>query len=276
MSALISLASKYTSANPFPVGDFAKPDVRWAVLWAKYLSAKAVVDQLDKTGYSKTNAATASQKLTTFAEQNADSWIPESVSRLISTTVKTPISSRDLRDLILNQFFAAAEAMRLHEVDRASKLIAQGIMSNDELIRDFSARLRIFSVIEDLNKKKALESIKGVYSPVPLGEPITIGISAAVLAVVLALIVVAGIVACIVMMYEIERKNQFAREQCRINPNSLACVQAVKELSSVSKGITEMGGDILKYVLIGGAIYLGANMLLAKAQGAAISRAIRR
>lgn len=276
MSALISLASKYTSANPFPADDFSRPDVRWAVLWAKYLSAKSIVDQFDKTGYSGSNALAATKKLTSFAEDRASSWIPEPVSRLVSTAVSTPLTNVDLRDLVLNQFFAAAEAMRLHEVDRASKLIANGVITNPEMLSDFTARYRVFAAIEDLNKKGAFKSIKKGFDPVPMGDPFTLGIGGVIVAVIVALIVVAGLVACVVMLHEIDKKNQFAREQCNKNPNSLACVKAVEQLSATSKNITDFAKDIGKYVALGAALYIGANLLMAKAQGAAIRKAIGR
>lgn len=269
--SLERLAQKYVLSTSIPASMERSAAHRYSYLVSKWTQAQAVLAMVDRSGYDTKTALRAEPEITRKLKEGAPRWAARSILSYVSPEAGLKVDGRTYRDFVLLQFDKAAAGIAHFEPNMYRRVVADGRLTEQQLIADWRRRCMTFQALIDAGEE-------GGYNPISHGklDGTSLGVATGVIiGAVVAVVLVAAIAAIAYIAMESEKTSrmnahlmQLVDKVCYSNGklvDTQACAQAIK--SSTNPDLNKTGGDqtielAVKYgaLTIGGLAFI--NLIL--------------
>lgn len=177
------------------------------------------------------------------------------------------IGARVLRNAVITTFTVATYGIDAHRPSNVQPAIVQGLFTAQQATEDYYARLGLLQAIVKLANSGALDTLFAEKEKTAgLGAWQTVAVAAVVVVVALAALAWA-----VVMIYKVVVFNRLATKLCfdvegkPIPENVASCKSLIdnfrKDIAKDSEAGADIAKSLFKYLVIGGAVYVGVLFL---------------
>jgi len=241
------------------------PEVRYQYLLSLYQRAKAVVGQLDLTGYASSAALASESALNRAVSDKAPYWAVASLNAPLASALGLKLEGATYRDWVVLQFQKAEAGVPYLHPDNLRRVLADGRISQAWVDGDWERRCRTFQAIIYADEQHMLDAIKTKH--------LALGVAVPVVAVVVAVIVIVAVICAIAWVISESAKTtqmnahyqQVIGTVCydaagnwRSSPECLAAVKAAAD-PALSKTAAQ---QLMEKLLVYGALGVGAYVVV--------------
>jgi hypothetical protein len=258
------LANKYMLSTNIPASMERTVEHRYAYLVSKWTQAQAVLAMVDRSGYDTKTALAAEPEITRKLKEGAPRWAARSIISYVSPEAGLKVDGRTYRDFVLLQFDKAAAGLPHFEPSMYRRVVADGRLTEQQLIADWRRRCLTFQALIDAGEE-------GGYNPISHGKlDGTNGLGVAtgvIIGAVVAVVLIAAIVAIAYVAAESEKTSRMNAHLQKIIDQvcyedgklirSKACIEALK--NAMNPDLNKTGGDqTIELAVKYGALTIGA------------------